>query len=634
MLQINDLVYRIDRQPILEDATAHVPAGHKVGLVGRNGAGKTTLLRLIAGRLLPDDGVIHLRRNARVGVLEQEAPGGDTLLIDEVLAADHERARLLRVVDTAETPEQIADVHQRLADIGAHNAPARAAAILAGLGFDEAAQRRPLKEFSGGWRMRVALAALLFTEPDLLLLDEPTNYLDLEGSIWLEGFLRSYPRTVLIVSHDRDVLNRVVGSILHLHDAKLTFYRGDYDTFERTRAEQLALQAKNQRKQQATRAHMQAFVDRFRYKATKARQAQSRLKKLARMQEIDIAAPEWRPTFQFPEPPSLPSPIITMEDASVGYDDAAPVLQSMNLRIDMDDRIALLGRNGNGKSTFAKLLSDRLSLCAGELNKTKKLKTAYFAQHQLDELRALHTAYEHMADAVPGERPSQLRARLGAFGLSQVKADLPVSELSGGEKARLLFALLCREAPHLLILDEPTNHLDVDARQALADALNSFSGAVMLISHDRHLVDMVADHLWLVDEGTVRPYDGDLADYRQMILSTSTAAGKSTRVEQRASGSRKARRKDGAAARTRLTPYRRAIKDAEAHIDKLNAEREAVALALADPALYDGEAARITELNKRRADLESALQAAEHTWLAATEALENERAKTADIAEA
>ncbi|MFZ1102139.1 MAG: ABC-F family ATP-binding cassette domain-containing protein, partial [Hyphomicrobiaceae bacterium] len=519
MLHINELTYRIQGRVIFDGASAGIPAGHKVGLVGRNGAGKTTLLRLIAGELVPDDGGISVPRATRIGWVAQEAPGGPERLIDFVLAADAERSRLLAEAETAHDPARIADIHQRLTDIGAYAAPAKAARILAGLGFDEATQQRPCAELSGGWRTRLALAAVLFTEPELLLLDEPTNYLDLEGTLWLEDYLRDYPHTVVIVSHDRDLLNRSVTAILHLSQGRLALYTGGYDQFEETRREKQRLDLKLKKKQDDERRHIEAFITRFRAKASKATQAQSRVKALARMQPIAAQIEERVPPFALPNPgKALASPLVRLEGAAVGYAPGEPVLRGLDLRLDADDRVGLLGANGNGKSTFAKLIAGRMATMAGRRYASDKMAVGYFAQHQMDDLPEGRTPYDHMVRLMPEATEAQRRARLGTLGFGIDKANTTAGQLSGGEKARLLMALATFHAPHLLILDEPTNHLDVDAREALARALNDYEGAVILISHDRHLVDACADRLWLVRGGTVRTYEGDMATYRTECL--------------------------------------------------------------------------------------------------------------------
>ena len=520
MLQIQDLTYRVQGQVLLDGAAASVSKGERVGLVGRNGSGKTTLLRLICGELETDDGAISLPKGLRVGKVAQEAPGGETSLIETVLAADRERTSMLTAAERARDPARIAEIHERLVTIRADSAPARAARVLAGLGFSESAQQRPCGSFSGGWRMRVALAALLFSEPDLLLLDEPTNHLDLEASIWLESYLKAYPGTIVLVSHDRGLLNRMANKIVHLEAGKLVTYSGNFDVFERQRREKLALQAATRVKQEAERRHIQAFVDRFRYKASKARQAQSRIKALERMQPIAAVTEARAVTFALPDPGKLAPPILRLEGAAVGYASDEPVLRQLDLRLDMDDRIALLGPNGNGKTTLMRLLAGRLEPSAGEVARASRLRVGYFAQDQADELDLAASPLQHLARLLPDANQRQLRARLGAFGFGVERADVAAGNLSGGEKARLLFALVTWDKPHMLLLDEPTNHLDIDTRQALVEAIGAFEGAVVIVSHDSDLLQLVADRLWLVADGTVKPFEGDLDDYRQGLLAT------------------------------------------------------------------------------------------------------------------
>ena len=626
MLHINDLSYRIEGRLLFDQATAGIPSGHKVGLVGRNGSGKTTLLRLIAGDLSPDDGRVNVPRATRIGSVAQEAPGGPESLIDFVLAADRERTRLLAEAETAHDPGRIADIHERLSDIDAHAAPARAARILAGLGFDEAAQQRPCSEFSGGWRMRVALAAMLFTEPELLLLDEPTNYLDLEGTVWLEEYLRDYPHTVLIVSHDRELLNRSVTSILHLQQGKLTLYSGGYDTFEQTRREQQRLDLKLKKKQDDERRHIEAFIIRFKAKASKATQAQSRVKALARMQPIAELIEERVIPFVFPNPAkALASPLIRLEGAAAGYEPGRPVLQGLNLRLDADDRVGLLGANGNGKSTFAKLLAGRLPPMAGRRYGSDKITVAYFAQHQMEDLPPRQTPYEHMRDLMPDATEAQKRAKLGALGFGIDKADTRAQNLSGGEKARLLLALATFHRPHLLILDEPTNHLDVDAREALVRALNDYEGAVILISHDRHLMDACADRLWIVRNGTVRTYDGDMDRYRAECLAERRAVDGPRRKpgnDGRSRPSAQAARRQAAEQRAALAPLKQEVAKAEAKIEELSRQIAGVEMALADSAIYAREPTQAQALARQRGALIEARAHAEAAWFAASEAYE------------
>ena len=621
MLRIENLTYRIAGRILFDGAGAVIPSGHKIGLVGRNGSGKSTLLGLI---LEGGDDAIRLRRGARIATVAQEAPSGKISLLAAVLAADRERAALLHEAESAEDPTRIAEIHTRLADIGSHTAPARAGAILAGLGFDAEDQARSLDSFSGGWRMRVALAATLFTEPDLLLLDEPTNYLDLEGTLWLEGYLRTYPNTILLVSHDRALLNCAVGGILHLENGKLTAYAGNYDRFEATRAMRLANEAAQRKKQAAQRKHMQAFVDRFRYKASKARQAQSRLKALARLQPITAAMNDPTVAFDFPDPGELAPPIITIDNGAVGYEDGKPVLHGLTLRIDMDDRIALLGANGNGKSTLAKLLTGRLAPMAGRLFTTPKLRIGYFAQHQVDELSENENAFQHMARLMRGAPETRQRAHLASFGLIQDKANTPTGALSGGEKARLVLAMMCIAKPHIMVLDEPTNHLDIDAREALVMALNSFPGAILLITHDPHLIEACADRLWLVEGGQVAPFDGDVADYRRRLLGMRGAPGAKARAVENAAPKRnkKAARRAAAQAREAQAGLRRGLRDAESLIEKRAADKARIDKELAEPAIYDRPTAAMVALLRRRDEAGRRLAKAEAQWLKAQTALD------------
>jgi ATP-binding cassette subfamily F protein 3 len=622
MLHINDLTFRYGGRALFDQATVQVAAGQRVGLVGRNGAGKSTLFKLILGELHPDGGDISLRPRARLGRLAQEAPEGEASLIDTVLAADSERASLLAEAETATDPHRIGEVHERLAAIDAHSAPSRAAAILSGLGFDPDAQNRPVSSYSGGWRMRVALAAVLFAQPDLLLLDEPTNHLDLEATLWLQSHLAAYPGTLVVISHDRELLNEVVDRIIHLEASKLVAYGGNYDRFERTRREKMELAAKAYSKQMDQRRKIQSFIDRFRAKATKAAQAQSRVKMLERMEAAVPVIEERSISFDFPDPEPLSPPIIAIEGGQAGYGDKV-VLRGLDFRIDMDDRIALLGANGNGKSTLAKVLSGRLDLLSGSLRKPPKLKVGYFAQHQTEELRLERTAYDHMAELLKDAPESKVRAHLGRFGFEQERADVKVANLSGGEKARLLFALMSRDAPHLMILDEPTNHLDIDAREALVAALNAYDGAVILISHDPHLIELAADRLWLVGDGRVTSFDGDLAAYRKLLLEQAREARRGERGDTRADGpSRKDERRAAAEIRAQLAPLRKAAETAERRLEELHKKQAEVQKRLTDPKLYEGPPAKVTDLQRQAGELERAVDAAEAAWLEAHEALD------------
>lgn len=610
MLRIEKIRYSVEGRPLFEDASAAIPAGHKVGLVGRNGTGKTTLFRLIRGELSLEAGDISMPHGLRIGGVTQEVPGTETSLLDTVLSSDDERARLLAEAETAAEPDRIAEIQTRLADISAWSAEARASNILRGLGFGQAEQAMSCSAFSGGWRMRVALAGVLFSAPDLLLLDEPTNYLDLEGALWLERYLARYPHTVIVVSHDRGLLNRAVGSILLLEDRKLTLYSGTYETFARTRAAQLAVAEAERRKQEARRAHLQAFVDRFRYKASKATQAQARLKMISRMTPITLPSEAALRRFSFPEPEPLSPPIVAMTDVAVGYGER-PVLSRLGLRIDQDDRIALLGRNGEGKSTLSKLLADRLAPMAGRVTRARRLRVGYFAQHQLDELVPGATPLEHLRQRLPDEPTARLRARLGGFGLGADQAETVSARLSGGQRARLSLLLATLDAPHLLVLDEPTNHLDMESREALVEALTAYSGAVVLVSHDMHLLNLVADRLWLVRNGRVTEYRGDLEAYRRELLDE-TEPG---------SGNRKTR--PARPAQSRVAALRKAVSDAEARVEKISRLRDRLARKLADPAMYDPtRIADMEALQKKYAEVEDGLRKAEAIWLRSAERLE------------
>jgi ATP-binding cassette subfamily F protein 3 len=623
MFALNSITVRLGGHVVLDRATATIPPRSRVGLVGRNGAGKSTLLKLIAGLGEADEGSVEMPRGIRIGYIAQEAPGGDATPFDTVVAADEERARLLAEAAHSHDAHRLGEIHERLAAIGAYAAPANAARILAGLGFDEAAQHRPLSAFSGGWRMRVALAALLFSNPDLLLLDEPSNHLDLESTIWLESFLKTYRATMVVVSHERDLLNNVVDHILHLEGGKTTLYPGGYDSYERQRRERLEQVESQRAKQEARRQKLQAFVDRWRYKAHTARQAQSRLKALAKMEPIAAAAEDASLVFDFPSPDQMRPPLITLDAAAAGYAPGQPVLQRINLRLDPDDRIALLGRNGNGKTTLARLLSGRLAPMEGHMAASAKLNAGYFAQHQVEELEPDDTPLQHMTRMMPDAKPGAVRAQLGRFGFSGDKAELPVRNLSGGERARLALALITREAPHLLILDEPTNHLDVDAREALVQALNGYGGAVVVVSHDRHLLELTADRLVLVGDGTAKEYGGSLDDYRDAVLARGPSNGGEAE-KPAAKLSRKDERRQAATARERHQGLRKAVSKAEADMQRLAARRTEIDRALFEPARYQGAGkdATVTELLKTRADIERALGDAEARWLEASEALE------------
>ncbi|QIE54582.1 ABC-F family ATP-binding cassette domain-containing protein [Pikeienuella piscinae] len=619
MLTITDLGFTLAGRRLFDGATMRAPDRARIGLVGRNGTGKTTLFRLIEGELTADAGTIEIRRGARIGGVKQEVPAGPDPLIEIVLAADRERASLLAEAEVATDPHRIAEIQLRLTDIDAHSAEARAAAILSGLGFDAAAQARAAAEFSGGWRMRVALASVLFAAPDLLLLDEPTNYLDLEGAVWLESFLARYPATAMVISHDRGLLNRSVDRILHLSGQKLTLYAGGYDDFDKKRRADAAQTEAAIAKQTRERAHIQSFVDRFRYKASKAKQAQSRLKMLERMQPISSAAEGTVAPFRFHCGEELSPPIIAFEKVSVGYD-GKPVLRDISLRIDPDDRIALLGANGQGKSTLAKLISRRLSPIEGVETRAAKLRIGYFAQHQTDELHEDETPVQHIRRLLPDQPEAKLRGRLGAVGIGAEIATNKVRSLSGGQKARLLLALMTVHQPQLLILDEPTNHLDIESREALAQALAEYEGAVILIAHDAELVGAVADRLWLVSEGGVKPFDGDMDDYRALLLAD---RGGVRREREKAEKPKPAKR-DRAAERATLATLRAEARAAEARVAKIETMKAKIDEALADPDLYISQPKhRFAQLQKKRAEIVEGLERAEQIWLKAQERLDD-----------
>ena len=619
MLNVNGITVRLGGRVILDRATATLPAYGRIGLIGRNGAGKSTLMKVMIGQLDPDDGSLDMPKGTRIGYIAQEAPAGDATPFDTVLAADTERAELLTESEVEGLDaDRMAEVHERLIAIDAYTAPARASRILVGLGFDEDMQAQPLDSFSGGWKMRVALAALLFSQPDLLLLDEPSNHLDLEATLWLENFLKSYPAMMVVISHERDLLNNVVDHILHLEGGTVTLYAGGYDSFERQRAERAAQLAAAKAAQDVQRAKLQDYVARNSARASTAKQAQSRAKALARMQPIQAMVDDPTLSFAFPSPEELRPPLITLDLASVGYTAGKPILERLNLRIDPDDRIALLGRNGNGKTTLARLLAAQLTPMDGAMNASGKMRVGYFTQYQVEELDGDDTPLEHMTRQMKGMTPGAVRAQLGRFGFSGPKATTKVGKLSGGEKARLALALITRDAPHLLILDEPTNHLDVDAREALVQALNEYEGTVVLVSHDRHMLELTADRLVLVDGGTATEFSGTIEDYTDFIL------GKGPAKEKVSKADRKEDKKVAAAAREAKAGLKRSVSDAEADLAKLEVVLSAIDRAMFDPASAANEYMGLTmgELSQRRGKIIAAQEAAEARWVAASEALE------------
>jgi len=612
MLSITDLSIRLAGRLLIDQSSVQITPGSRVGMVGRNGTGKSTLFKVIRGELAAEHGTVTLPPRWRVGSLAQEAPNGPESLISVVLKADLERDALLTEAESATDPHRIAEIQTRLVDIDAHSAPSRAAAILSGLGFSAADQLRPCAEFSGGWRMRVALAATLFAAPDLLLLDEPTNYLDLEGTLWLEDHLAHYPRTVIVISHDRDLLESSVDQILHLERGKLTLYKGTYSSFEEQRAMREMLDAKQVKRQEAERARLQAFVDRFKAKASKARQAQSRVKMLERLKPITALVTEDVREISFPAPEKILSPpIIAVDNAAVGYDPASPVLGRVTLRIDNDDRIALLGANGNGKSTLVKLLAGRLAPFSGRVTRADKLSIAYFAQHQLDELNEDGSAYDHVRKLMGDAPEAKVRARAGAIGFSGKAADTKVAKLSGGEKARLLLGLATFFGPNMIILDEPTNHLDIDSRAALAEAINEFPGAVIMVSHDRYLIEACADRLWIVADRTVTNYDGDLDEYRRLILSARNAE---PAPRERSTANEKPQRPKS----DNRGSLKKRIAEAESEIARVTEIITKIDTALALPDIFSRDPKQAAQLSKARANAADALARAEEQWLEAS----------------
>ena len=619
MLNLNGITVRLGGRTILDRATAALPPYSRIGLIGRNGAGKSTLMKVMIGSLEADDGSLEMPKGTRIGYIAQEAPAGDSTPFDTVLAADTERAALMIESEQEGLDhDRMAEVHERLIAIDAYTAPARASRILVGLGFDEDMQGRPLDSFSGGWKMRVALASLLFSQPDLLLLDEPSNHLDLEATLWLENFLKGYPAMMVVISHERDLLNNVVDHILHLEGGQVTLYSGGYDSFERQRAERAAQLAAAKASQDAQRAKLQDYVARNSARASTAKQAQSRAKALARMQPIAAMAEDPTLSFDFPSPDELKPPLVTLDLASVGYTEGNPILERLNLRIDPDDRIALLGRNGNGKTTLARLLAAQLTPMEGQMSSSGKMRVGYFTQYQVEELDGDDTPLEHMTQQMKGANPGAVRAQLGRFGFSGAKATTKVGKLSGGERARLALALITRDAPHMLILDEPTNHLDVDAREALVQALNEYEGTVVLVSHDRHMLELTADRLVLVDGGTATEFSGTIEDYTDFIL------GKGPAKEKVSKADRKDDKKTAAAAREAQAKLKRDVSDAEADLAKLEVVLSAIDRAMFDPASAANEYKNLTmgELSQRRGKIIAAQEAAEARWVAAGEALE------------
>ncbi|MBJ7578217.1 ABC-F family ATP-binding cassette domain-containing protein [Devosia sp. MC532] len=618
MLTINNLTYRIQGRELFEDASLVLSDGAKVGFVGKNGTGKTTLFHIIQGHINADAGSYEINKKAKLGAVAQEAPAGDETVLDVVLAADKERTALMAEAETATDPDRIGEIYTRLADIEAHTAEARASTILNGLGFAQDRQNSPTRELSGGWRMRVALAAVLFSQPDLLLLDEPTNYLDLEGTLWLEKYLSTYPYTVFLISHDRDLLNKAVNSIVHLEHRKLTFYKGNYDTFEQTRRMQMELNNKSREKTLDQIAHLQKFVDRFKAKATKAKQAQARVKMIEKLRPPEAMFDEHSSPFTFQQPKiDLPTPMITLDRVSTGYGDKV-ILRNITQRIDPDARIALIGVNGNGKSTFAKLLAGEIPVIDGAMKMHKKLEIAHFAQHQMDKLKPEWTPLEHVVDLTPYDTEAKRRSRLAQMGLTTSRMDTKAKHLSGGERARLLMGLITFGGPSMMILDEPTNHLDIDSRDALVHALNDYQGAVFIISHDRHLIEATCDTLWIAENGTIRELDEDLDSYQRSITSGKDTKGNGSDAK----GERKLGRQEAAARRAELAPLKKKITDAEKKMARLKTELDKIDAQLADPAIYNGPSDKIIALGRDKSRFGSELETLEESWLMLSSELE------------
>ncbi len=623
MLTIDNLTYRIQGRVLMDGASARIPAGWKVGLIGRNGTGKSTLLRLIRESLTESDSAIRIGKAAKMGWVAQEVEASDRTLIEETLAADTERAQLMHAAETVTDPDELADIHERLMTTDAWSGESRAASILTGLGFSQADLSRACREFSGGWRMRAALAGVLFAEPDLLLLDEPTNYLDLEGAAWLESYLRTYPHTVLLVSHDRELLNSAVTHILALEHQKLTVHAGNYDSWQKKKAEQLALAQAQKAKQDKQKAHLQSFVDRFRAKASKATQAQSRLKMLEKMQDIVIPLEERTHPFEFPAPGELASPLFVLDNADLGYAPGQPVLRNVQLRVDNDDRIAIVGANGQGKSTLVKSIANRLNLLAGNRVAAPKVEIGYFSQDQLDELNEGENALDHVRRMRPQASDGQIRAIVANIGFNRDKAETKVEKLSGGEKVRLLLGLTALKKPHILILDEPTSHLDIDSREALIHALNDYEGAVLLITHDVYLAEATADRLWLVNDGRAAPYDGDLSDYRALVLAADkTRGGAPAIVPDEPSAPPPPPKRSESDIRRATVDIRKQISASEREMEKHRDTIAKLDAKLANPSLYDRDPDEAVRLGTARDKAQADLDKAEEAWLAASEAYE------------
>jgi ATP-binding cassette subfamily F protein 3 len=630
MLIFSNLSLRRGSRLLFEQANFTLHAGNKIGLIGANGAGKSSLFSLILGNLQADEGSIDLPPRTVIAHVAQETPAVGQAAIDYTLDGDHELRRLqnqLRVAEQSHAGEQQAQLHENLASIDAYTAPSRAARLLSGLGFSTEQQQLPVNHFSGGWRMRLNLAQALMCRSDLLLLDEPTNHLDLDAVLWLEQWLVRYPGTLLLISHDRDFLDRVVNQIAHIEHQCLQLYTGNYSAFESRHAANLAQQQAAWTKQREEIAHMQTFVDRFRAKATKAKQAQSRLKALERMIRIAPAHVDSPFHFQFPEPAKLPRPLLTLNTVDFCYTDS-PLLERVNLTLVPGDRIGLLGPNGAGKSTLIKLLAGELAPRSGVREPAKHLQLGYFAQHQLEQLRLDDSALDHLQRVEPQASEQELRNYLGGFGFKGDRVTEPVAPLSGGEKARLVLALLVYQKPNLLLLDEPTNHLDLEMRLALSTALQDFEGAMVIVSHDRHLLRTVTDQFYLVHDGRAEIFDGDLDDYRKYLQHARQPEVASAGIQptEHTARTRKARRRTAAEARQALQPLRAEIRQLEATLTRLETLKAGLEQQLAEPSIYDSEnKSRLKELLAEQAQLQQQLSQVEEAWLEKNEQLEGMR---------
>jgi ATP-binding cassette, subfamily F, member 3 len=609
MLQLQDLSLRVVGKLLFEDVNVHIPDGHLVGIVGRNGTGKTSLFRLILGDYHADSGDILFPKDWMIGTVSQDPPSGDITPLEVVMASDKERASLNEELDNNPATDRLAEIHARLVEIEGFRSEGKAAKILRGLGFSHDDQGQPMSTFSGGWRMRVSLAAALFLEPELLLLDEPTNHLDVEAAIWLESYLKHYPKTILLISHERAFLNNVAKSILHLESKRMKLYAGNYDTFQRTKAEQELQAGRAREKAEDQIKHMQSFVDRFKAKATKAKQAQSRVKAIEKIKEglKDNAVERVGGLrFGFASPEMLAPPLLTIRNGEVGYEPEKPVLTKILLTLNPDDRIGLLGANGNGKSTLAKLISKELMLEKGDMFQSSKLKIGFFAQYQIESLDMDSTAFVHILRHSKDLEPQKIRSYLGRFGFSGDRADQKVATLSGGEKTRLNFALISLDKPHLLILDEPTNHLDIDAREALADTLKAYQGAVIIISHDFYFLNQTVNDFWLVADGTVSPYKDGLKAYKNLILNE---------TGEKKSKSKPKKNKQVSKEPPKIQQPTDAIQRIEKKLAELKSYIVKLDKVLLNPNAYKDSSIDYHALSQQKAEIEGLVAKLEEKWL-------------------